>query len=94
MNKLSKNEIRVQSTLEEIVSVLYEVIVLHRKDAPFQGDFFETGEERKTQILYHLWKQIGDKEHAQISENFVLAFIDEVYIPFSWNDKRTDCGVS
>ncbi|MGB3724801.1 MAG: hypothetical protein WA981_03465 [Glaciecola sp.] len=71
-----------QTTLEEVVLALYEVIILHRQDTPFQGDFFETGDERKAQILYHLWKQIGDKEHAQITEDFVLSFIEEVNIPF------------
>ncbi|MFW8591253.1 hypothetical protein ACOI22_10665 [Glaciecola sp. 2405UD65-10] len=80
MNKL--NESDAQTTLEEVVLALYEVIILHSEDTSFQGDFFETGDERKSQILYHLWKQIGDKEHAQIAEDFVLKFIGEVNIPF------------
>ena len=65
------------SAFDEVIEKLYEALVMHPQSTEFlQPDVFNTDEERKQQILYHLDKTISDKEKSDLAKEFAQALLD------------------
>ena len=86
MHKMPHNDSFEQqcSALDEVITVIYEAVILHPK---YNGqlpdvNLLQFEEEREARFMFYIKEKLQSESHIQIAENFVKQLANDTYFSF------------